>query len=103
MDLQELQTHAHSIAKDKGFWEGESNFPETIALIHSELSEALEAHRKGLNDDKLTHRGGEEVELADAIIRILDTAEGYGMDLKGAVEEKLAYNMQRPYKHGKNY
>jgi NTP pyrophosphatase (non-canonical NTP hydrolase) len=70
-------------------------FSNKLALCHSELSEALEADRKGLKDDKLPHRDGREVELADAVIRIFDLAGAYGMDLGGAVVEKLAYNAQR--------
>lgn len=71
------------------------NFGELIALCHSELSEALEGHRKNLMDDKLPHRKMAEVELADCVIRILDVCAGFGMDLQGAYEEKMAYNAQR--------
>ena len=66
----------------------ERNFGEVIALMHSELSEALEADRKNLMDDKLPHRDGREVEFADCIIRIFDTAAAYNMDLAGAIIEK---------------
>lgn len=72
------------------------SFSNKIALAHSELSEALEGDRKGLMDDKLPHRPMREVELADAIIRIFDLAGAYGMDLGGAVEEKMAFNKVRP-------
>lgn len=71
------------------------NHGELIALIHSELSEALEADRKGLMDDKLPHRQGLEVELADAVIRIFDMAGGLHLDLGGAIVEKLIYNSKR--------
>ena len=71
------------------------NFGELIALCHSELSEALEGHRKNLQDDKLPHRKMAEVELADTIIRIFDIAGGLGFDLQGAFSEKMAYNAQR--------
>jgi NTP pyrophosphatase (non-canonical NTP hydrolase) len=70
-------------------------FSNKLALCHSELSEALEADRKSLQDDKLPHRSGREVELADAVIRIFDLAGAYGMDLGGAIVEKLKYNAQR--------
>ena len=69
--------------------------PVKIALIHSELSEALEAHRKNLMDDKLPHRQGVEVELADAVIRIADLAGALGLDLGGAIAEKMIYNENR--------
>lgn len=71
------------------------NVGEMLALVHSEISEALEGHRKGLMDDKLPHRTALEVELADAVIRIFDMAGGMGLDVAGALVEKLAYNATR--------
>lgn len=68
---------------------------QKIALGHSELSEGLEGHRKGLMDDKLPHRPMIEVELADAVIRICDLAGAMQLDLGGAIAEKLAYNATR--------
>lgn len=68
---------------------------EMLALIHSEISEALEGERKNLMDDKLPHRKMAEVELADALIRICDYCGGFGYDLAGAVLEKLEYNKTR--------
>lgn len=68
---------------------------EKIALIHSEVSEALEGHRKNLMDDKIPHRKMVEVEFADTIIRIMDTAGALGLDVAGAIVEKMAYNAGR--------
>lgn len=68
---------------------------QKLCLTHSEVSEAMEGHRKGLMDDHLTHRPMIEVELADAVIRIADLAGALGIDLGGAVQEKLLYNAQR--------
>lgn len=73
----------------------ERNFGELMMLAVSELAEALEGDRKDLMDDKLPHRRMAEVEIADCIIRLLDTAEGLGMDLAGAFEEKMDYNSKR--------
>ena len=73
----------------------ERNVGELLALIHSEVSEALEGHRKNLMDTHLTHRPMIEVELADTIIRIFDLAGYLGLDLGGAYVEKLAYNATR--------
>lgn len=66
-----------------------------LALVHSEVSEALEGVRKNLMDDKLPHRKMIEVELADAVIRILDLCGHEGLDLAGAIMEKLEYNRTR--------
>ena len=66
-----------------------------IALIHSEVSEACDGVRKDLMDDKLPHRKMEEVELADAIIRILDMAGERNLDVAGALVEKFIYNKTR--------
>lgn len=69
---------------------------QKLCLSHSELSEAMEGHRKGLMDDKLPHRTMLEVELADAVIRIADLAGALNLDLGGAIDEKLAFNATRP-------
>ena len=69
--------------------------PGKLMLIVSELSEAMEGHRKGLQDDKLPHRKMLEVELADALIRLLDLAGALDLDLGGAYVEKMKYNSSR--------
>jgi NTP pyrophosphatase (non-canonical NTP hydrolase) len=66
-----------------------------LLLAHSEISEAAEGLRKGLNDDKLPHRSMMEVEIADTIIRLLDIAGANGLDVAGAIQEKRAFNAQR--------
>lgn len=71
------------------------NVGEMIALMHSELSEAMEAHRKGLMDDKLPHRLGIEVELADLLHRVFDFAGKHRLDIGGAYYEKALYNVTR--------
>jgi NTP pyrophosphatase (non-canonical NTP hydrolase) len=71
------------------------NKGELLMLIVSEVSEAMEGERKGLMDDKLSHRSMVEVELADALIRIFDYAGAFGLDLEGAYQEKRAYNAIR--------
>jgi NTP pyrophosphatase (non-canonical NTP hydrolase) len=93
---------AHRTANNAGWYRNpatgepvERNFGEVVALMHSELSEALEAHRKNLMDDKLPNRHGIECEFADCLIRIFDTAAAHGLDLAGAVIEKNRFNMVR--------
>lgn len=71
------------------------NFGELLMLVVSEVAEAMEGHRKDLMDDKLPHRKMVEVELAGALIRIFDIAGNYGLDLEGAVREKMTYNKTR--------
>lgn len=73
----------------------ERNVPEMLCLVHSEISEGMEGYRKNLKDDKLPHRSMLEVELADAVIRIMDMAAGLDLDLGGALVEKLEYNKSR--------
>lgn len=102
LGIRSAQDIAHQTATDAGWYidpqtgqQIKRNFGEVVALMHSELSEALEADRKGLMDDKLPHRDGREVEFADVIIRILDTAAALGLDVAGAVIEKNRFNRQR--------
>ena len=105
MNLNELSKAVHT-ANAKWWQDVNSGQPikrnkgELLALIHSEISEALEGERKDLMDDKLPHRKMAEVELVDALIRILDYAAGFGYDLQGAFDEKMAFNAQREdHKH----
>lgn len=93
---------AHATATEAGWYLDPAtgkpvhrNFGEVVALMHSELSEALEAHRRDLKDDKLPDRSGIEVEFADCIIRIFDTARAMGLDVAGAIIAKNRYNRQR--------
>jgi hypothetical protein len=92
----------HALAKTAGWWKDPKTsldilrpVPELLCLIHSEVSEALEGYRKDLMDDKVPHRKMLEVELADTVIRIFDMAGGYGLDIGGAMRDKLLYNSKR--------
>jgi NTP pyrophosphatase (non-canonical NTP hydrolase) len=105
MNLNELSKVVHA-ANIKWWQDPATGLPvkrnkgELLCLIHSEISEAMEGERKNLMDDKLPHRRMAEVELVDALIRILDYAAGFGYDLQGAFDEKMAYNAVRDdHKH----
>ena len=109
----DLQFYCHKAAADAGWWAdlktstdyrkecqdgtrlGKALVAEKLCLIHSEISEAMEGHRKGLQDDKLPHRSMIEVELADAVIRIADLAGALGLDLGAAIAEKMTFNASR--------
>jgi hypothetical protein len=112
-DLLTLQREIHQIAIDHGWWDDaeNDNIPTKIALMHSELSEALEEYRSDRMDtyfegpgfrtmDPMAKPEGFGVELADTIIRILDLASRLGLDMGALVELKMEYNRGRPHKHG---
>jgi NTP pyrophosphatase (non-canonical NTP hydrolase) len=98
--LNELSTRCHA-ANLKWWLDIETGKPlqrnkgELLMLMVSEIAEAMEAERKDLMDDKLPHRKGVEVELADLLIRVFDYAGAFGLDLDGAFAEKMAYNKMR--------
>jgi len=120
MSLNELRDKAYKIADEHGFHEN-NDFVRTLMLIVSELSEAMEADRKGKwrngrvvyygeNPQDITNKvydeqikGTVEEEIADAIIRLLDLASIWNIDLDWHVTAKMAYNEKREYKHGKKY
>ena len=128
MTIKKLQALCHKIAKEKGFWgnvclckspklvKGYSNtyLPlcnncdknvtlgrnngELIALMHSELSEALEELRKKeVNWKKVG------TELSDCVIRIMDFCEARGINLEKKIKNKIKKNKKRKYKHGKRF
>lgn len=102
--LDEWATHVHAVARQNGWHDQERTVGDIIALIHSELSEALEEYRKtGAITEASMFYGipeGMAVELADAIIRILDACELWGIDITNAMQKKARYNLSQPYRHG---
>lgn len=100
MNLNDYSKQVH--AANQKWWQDmntgsplKRNKGELLMLIVSEVSEAMEGERKDLMDDKLPHRKMAEVEMADALIRLLDYCAGFGYDIQGAYDEKMAYNAVR--------
>lgn len=109
--LDKLCDRCYTNSSKHGFWEGgNDNIPTKLCLIHSEVSEALEAYRDGnkpIEKDINVMDGGEfrrltgmEEEMADVVIRVADLCGRMGFDLGRAVLAKMEYNSNRPHMHG---
>lgn len=125
LTISQLVQDAHKNAVQHGFWDTPPEFGTSIALIHSELSEALEEVRAGNKirpgqpTPSVYYSGGGYVataptqickkpegyatELADAVIRIADLCGCMGINLEAVIQEKMEYNATRAYKHGKKF
>ena len=77
----------------KGFSSDPDRVWEMLTLIHSEVSEAADAYKKGLPLEDV----GEE--LVDAVIRILHLLSALGLDAEALYQQKMAKNWERPAKY----
>lgn len=102
--LAPLAEAAHANAQAHGFWDDDPEFGTSIALVHTEVTEAFEEWRAGHGFTEIySHDAkpeGVPIELADVLIRVFDIAGRYGIDLDEAVLIKMQHNKTRPHKHG---
>ena len=105
--IAEWCAKVHECALTHGWWDKEREFPEIVALLHSEVSEAFEECRLGWAVQRVYYHPvkgdkplGVPIELADIVIRVMDFCAHAGIDLEAAITAKHRYNLTRSYRHG---
>lgn len=109
--MAKLGQQQNDWAHEKGWWDPgkRKTFGEQLVMFHSEVSEALEEWRNGHTFDEIYYSTdsqgrdkpeGIAVELADLLLRVLDTCHEEGIPLLEALRQKVEYNQGRPYRHG---
>lgn len=103
-DIDVISKRVYELAVEKGWWDGpERSFGDLMSLVHSEVSEAVESKRN--DEPAVWYRedgkpDGWAVELADAVIRIMDLFVREDLSLGDVIDIKHTYNATRPYRHG---
>lgn len=100
IDIKEIAKEHHEIMLEKGFDVSKNNMGQNLMLIVTELSEALQAHRK--EHFGLEQKDTFEDEIADTLLRILDLCEAFNIDIEKQILWKMKFNKSRDYKN-KNY
>ena len=117
MTLNEMGQECHQIAVEHGFWPESRSWPYDkeqytfngadlmvgvkLALIHSEVSEALEEYRVKRDEQENIRNLG--CELVDAIVRIVELCHYLGFDMDNAYAGIVGNNRNRPYRHSKRF
>lgn len=102
-NLYRMMVEVDELLKEKGWRDRIPTVGEQIALIHSEVSEMLEAYRvygTHMHTDENGKPDDIASEAADVLIRLLDFCALHGIDLEWEYERKMAYNRGRSYRHG---
>lgn len=105
LEFARMASVAHNMAKRKGWWEDHRSMAESLALVHSEVSEMLEVARQDPDQEceKCPDFYAIETEAADVVIRMMDLCEHFQINLAAAIVAKIEYNETRPHKHGKKF